>query len=273
MTKYAYLTKEILQNDYNQLGSLSAIGKKYGIPTGSIKSRAHMLKIKMHASGGRCKYFINENIFQSDSENSFYVAGFCGADGNITYHAYGTKALIIGLARQDQDHLVKIKNAIDFTGPICDYEYFNADHKICYSSYLKIYCSKKIIADIETNFNIVPRKTFTYTFPINIVNHELVRDFIRGYFDGDGCFYFSERDNSVSFELLGTQSFLETVKLILDRDCNFTSTVHVLPIKNIFRLRYAGKKEVFKIVNYLYAGSTIYLDRKFDKIKHLITTG
>lgn len=270
MTKYAFLTGEVLQRDYDELGSLSAIGRKYGIPTGSIKARARKFAIKMDPPCGKCKYTVNENFFEADTEEGFYVAGFMAADGNVTYWKY-SQALILRISRKDKDHLLKIKDAMDFTGPISDYSYFNTDYKkMCHSSCLKIYCSKKIVEDIGRNFNVLPRKTFTYEFPSRIINHDMVKHFIRGYFDGDGCFYTIPYDNTVSFELLGTESFLETVRVILERDCDLQSKAIVHKAKNIFRLRFGGDKQLPKIATYLYGDSTIHLQRKLYKVNHLI---
>jgi hypothetical protein len=270
MTKYAFLTKEILQQDYDDLGTLSAIGRKYGIPTNSVKTRAYKFGVKMDPSGGKCRYTVNEDFFDQDSEECFYVAGFAAADGNVNYWNY-SQALSIGLSSTDKDHLLKIKDIMGFTGNIYDYSYVNTDcKKMCHSSWMKIHCSKKIVADIGTKFNVLPRKTFTYEFPVGIINHDMVRHFIRGYFDGDGCFSIDKRNSAVCFELLGTQFFLETVRDILDRECDLQSENTVQKIKNIFRLRFGGRHQVSKIVTYLYGDSTIYLQRKFDKISHLI---
>jgi hypothetical protein len=273
MTKYAFLTKEVLQQEYDDLGSLSAIGLKYGIPIGSVKSRAHSLGIIMDSPCGKSKYTVNEDFFSTDSEAGFYVAGFMAADGNV-FHGkqFKTSLLTVGLSSSDREHLVKMKTVMDFTGPISDYSYWNDSYKaMTNSSWIKIYCSKKLVSDIGSKFNVLPQKTFTYTFPINIINHEMVRHFIRGYFDGDGCFYVpKDIHHSISFELLGTQSFLETVKKILEQECGFQSKVRVIKTKNIYRLRYSGKEQLIKIANYLYGDSTIYLQRKFDKIAYLI---
>ena len=274
MTKYSFLTKEVLQQDYDELGTLSAIGRKYGIPTGSVKSRSRALGVKMNPSG-RCKYTVNEDIFDVDSEVGFYIAGFMAADGNVTYdNRSNTSLLCLGIGRKDKDHLLKIRDAMDFTGPISDYSYFNKSYgKMTDSSWLKVYCSKKVVADIGKNFNVVPQKTFTYEFPEGIINHNMVRHFIRGYFDGDGSFYADHLDRGsdcVCFDLLGTEHFLEIVRNILERDCNLQSTAMVHKCKNIFRLRYAGNGLVAKIAAYLYDDSTIYLQRKFDKISHLV---
>jgi hypothetical protein len=273
VTTYHHLTKKVLQDEYDQLGSISAIAKKYNIPNGSVKRLIHKFRVEVDSPGGKCKYTVNENIFSDDSEKSFYIAGFIAADGGIR----GNCGLIFGLAQKDKDHLVKIRELMDFTGPIRDYSYIRSDSKLNddkqnNTSRMCIYCSEKLVSDLYSNFNVTPQKTFTYKFPNKIINHDFVKHFIRGYFDGDGCFYFSKRDQSVSFELLGTRSFLESVKYILERECQFASKIIVRPIKNIFRLRYRSKIIVFKIVNWLYGDSTIFLKRKRDKIKHLIKT-
>ena len=96
MTKYAFLTKETMQQDYDELGTLSAIGRKYDMPTASVKTCARRLSIKMDPPGGKCKYTVNEDFFELDTEEGFYVAGFMAADGNITEEGDGPVTFTAG---------------------------------------------------------------------------------------------------------------------------------------------------------------------------------
>jgi|ERR1035437_2809702 hypothetical protein len=266
INKYPFLTKEVFEADYKELKTLPAIAKKYNLTLGIIKYIRKQLGVVVDRSCGKSKYTVNENIFNYDNEVGFYVAGFAAADGNIFHDKRSnTSMFCIGLAKKDREHLTKIKNAIEFSGPILDYEY----DVIRPSCRMAIYCSKPLIKDLAINFNVVPRKTFIYEFPERLINHSMVNHFIRGYFDGDGCFYVNKK-NMVTFELLGTKLFLESVQLILERECELNSKIIVRKIKNIYRLRYSAKNMVSKICKFLYKDSNILLQRKWDKIKHLL---
>lgn len=160
---------------------------------------------------------------------------------------------------------------MSFSGPILDYSSYDKRHAIVYHlSKLQIYCSKKIIKDLEINFNIVPQKSLIYQFPTKIINYDLVRHFIRGYFDGDGCFSTDKRTGAIGFELLGTKEFLENVKSILERECDLYASLSVLPMKNIYRLRFYAETSMTSVAKFLYGDATLYLQRKFDMIKHML---
>jgi intein/homing endonuclease len=272
MGKYSFLTKELLQEYYDETGSQTGIAEKYNIPRHRVKYYTRKLGVKMDRPCGKSKYTVNENIFSEDSEVSFYLAGFIAADGNITYdNRSDTVSLNIGLARTDRPHLLKIKEAMSFSGPILDISAYNKTYKnTCLSSRFSIYCSKKIIKDLEDNFNIIPQKSLILQFPNKLIDHPMVRHFIRGYFDGDGCFSTDKRDDSICFELLGTKNFLDNVEGILERECDLIAPIKVTPTKNIYRMRTSALQSATNIVNFLYGNSNIHLDRKFDIIKHML---
>lgn len=216
---------------------------------------------------GKVKYSVNEDIFDGDNEKGFYIAGFAAADGNVTHDKRSnTSVFRIGLAQKDADHLEKIRSALNFTGPLANSAGNNSIH-------MNIYCSKKIIRDLGKNFNVIPNKTLILTFPERILKHPLAHHFMRGYFDGDGCFWReTNRNNSICFELLGTESFLNSFRDVLNEHCELNSKVIVRKIGKTksYRLRYAGNGLISQISSYLYRDATIFLDRKYDIVKRLI---
>jgi hypothetical protein len=273
MGKYSFLTKELLQEYYDETGSQTGIAEKYNIPRHRVKYYTRKLGVKMDRPCGKSKYTVNENIFSEDSEVGFYLAGFIAADGNITYdNRSDTVSLNIGLARIDRPHLLKIKEAMSFSGPILDISGYNKSYKTtCYSSKLQIYCSKKIIKDLEDRFGVVPQKSLILQFPNRLIDHPMIRHFIRGYFDGDGCFYIDNRYNKpMRFELLGTENFLNNVKMVFEKKCELVAPCKVTPTNNIFRLRLNHQKSVISVVKFLYGDSAFYLQRKFDMIKYML---
>jgi hypothetical protein len=93
----------------------------------------------------------------------------------------------------------------------------------------------------------------------------LIRHFIRGYFDGDGCIICTNKTRSIN--LLGTPNFLTmcqkhfNVYNILHKNHNSSLTVRFD----------AFGKTAYKIAEFLYKDSTIYLDRKYTKYLGLST--
>lgn len=217
------------------------------------------------------KYKVNHNIFQEENEASFYLAGFIAADGCIRISKtnknrnYINHRLQISLSKDDKEHLVKIRELLGSTNPINDYEIKNSKKNPNWNDVWEsklLITSKQIVNDLK-KFNIVPRKSLTYKFPSWLKKHPLRKHFMRGYFDGDGSFYFNKElsYNRLCFSLRGTKEFLKVYQRVLERDCNFKSEAHVSKTEKIGHLRYKGKFAT-QIKNYFYNNSKIYLTRK-----------
>ena len=88
----------------------------------------------------------------------------------------------------------------------------------------------------------------------------LIRHFIRGYFDGDGCLGITLTRNSPFFEILGTKHILNSISKYL-----FVNKIYSNHnSKYTYILKYSGTKAV--VASYLlYDNATIYLDRKYKK--------
>jgi hypothetical protein len=69
--KYPFLTKEVLEKDYAELQSVSAIAKKYNMPVSSVKNRTKKFNVKLN-SCKQPKYTIDEDIFSRNEEIGFY---------------------------------------------------------------------------------------------------------------------------------------------------------------------------------------------------------
>ena len=112
----------------------------------------------------------------------------------------------------------------------------------------------------------------------NIPNH-LIRHFIRGYFDGDGCitgWIASEKGKSdrfrYSFDICGkTASILnEFIKFFAEN--NIKVNLNYLKRDSMYRIKTSSKTEVLKLFHLLYDDSYFYLSRKFNKFNHYVNT-
>lgn len=259
------ITRENLIEDYLNLGSVNKIAIKYKVDPCTIARLLDLYQIN-YDSRKRNKI---ENIFQFENEVSFYLAGFIAADGNIF-----DNVLQIHLGLKDEDHLMLIRYLL------------GSDHKIIirnnhksemngkqFSSSTKGFniTSSIMIDDLLNQFNITPRKSLTLKFPSNLVNHPMIHHFIRGYFDGDGCFSIrnpniknKQKKINVSWDLLGTQNFIEHVKLILESNIDLPNN-KITTSGNVRRLRYSSNKLSVSIGDWMYKDATIYLDRKYQR--------
>jgi len=265
MKKIEHLTKEMLEDSYNELKNLTAMGKKFGVSRVTIAYYMDAYGLKREI---RSKFKCNELIFSTDTEISFYLAGFIAADGCV-FSKGSSKVLSFGLSQKDKSHLEKIKSGLGANHPIGDYVVKNKKQNPNWNdtikSELRIY-SEKIYSDLK-RFNITERKTHTLTFPEWIVDHPLRHHFIRGYVDGDGSFYSSlgkdKKVKQVCFSLRGTSQFLTSLRGILEDDLNLDKRAKDIRFNNgIGVLEYGGNRLCKKIAEYLYKDATIYLDRK-----------
>lgn len=204
------------------------------------------------------QYNCNHNFFSYDNEQSFYWSGFIAADGNVY-----KKRLSVTLNSQDHQHLIKLKENIQFTGPVKNgskpekrqnfikNEYFYSRIRIT---------SSQLIKDL-LKFNIVENKSKIYKFPVNLLNNENVKHFIRGLIDGDGGIYFNKKPK-VFF--CGTENCVTTIFFFLKEKLQLESGF-IKKYKhsdNLSYLSFEKNNDVNKILHYLYDNSTIFLDRK-----------
>ena len=100
-----------------------------------------------------------------------------------------------------------------------------------------------------------------------MIGHPLLRHYMRGYFDGDGCASISNRQKR--FTLRGTPEFLEIYRDMMRYHCQFLYKNKVSKSGNGYQLEFHGNKKVAQICEFLYKNSTIHLLRKrriFDGI-------
>lgn len=122
-------------------------------------------------------YIINNYFEFIDSEDKAYWLGFIYADGCVTKDH---KQLIINLAPKDYNHLEKFKQCIQGK-----YQIRFKDN----NRYVSYCVSCKQFIEYLINDGCIPHKSLILQFPnTNILPIEYRRHFIRGYFDGDGCF-------------------------------------------------------------------------------------
>ena len=93
---------------------------------------------------------------------------------------------------------------------------------------------------------------------------DLIRHFIRGYFDGDGCITYQIDKDKVNgvCSVLGTPNFLDELENNLNFESKITRCKDLRHSENTVSLSFK-RQESLNLLNYLYSNSTIYLYRKF----------
>lgn len=77
------LSKEILEYEYKKYGSMQKVANSLNLSVDTIYKYIKLYNIPYKVSNHKCIYSCNENIFKTDTEESFYIAGFIAADGSL----------------------------------------------------------------------------------------------------------------------------------------------------------------------------------------------
>jgi intein/homing endonuclease len=222
----------------------SKIQKRQSFVSNILKR--NKLRIRTAKDVDFLSYQLNHSFFlKIQNENQAYLLGLLFADGCVA-----KESNTISLVSNDIELIRHFKQSIKCNKEI----YRNPNHKNAYTFY---FCSPKMKKDL-IKIGCIPQKSLILKFPC--LSKKLIRHFLRGNFDGDGCITGTRQ---IQAYFLGTFSFLTSVE-------NFLSNVGIFCNKiqnngNIFRLRITGKENLKKLHGLLYDNSSFFLKRKESK--------
>lgn len=212
---------------------------------------------------------IKHNFFKTiDSEIKAYLLGFLAADGNIDSK---TNRISILLNKKD----IEILKLFQFF--ICPESKIYDKHDLSIKRDPQVlirFSSKELKTDLF-NYGIIPNKTKS-EFNIDNIPKEYRKHYIRGYFDGDGCFYYKKwrGRNKVCVNFTNsTKSILESInKELKEININFKLEVKTSKTNNTYYVLAAySQKNLLNFGNWLYLDSIFYLKRKFEKFNFINT--
>ena len=208
------------------------------------------------------KYSVNDDYFDNESHNMAYILGFLSADGTVSRNGNRIK---IGLSSVDRNFLELIKEELGVEKKIFDYETNNG--------YLvsELQFNSQKIKQKLAEYNVVPGKTETFTFPTNLSKKYWI-DFIRGYFDGDGSVG-TAGPSAIRWQICSHRpQVLETIVEFLFEEYGIPK-VSVQKNKHgnsfLYTIQYSNNS-TRKIFQILYTPNSLYLPRKFEKFKSII---
>lgn len=197
------------------------------------------------------KYPRDVYIFQDiETSDKAYWLGLLLADGCITEDG----DLILSLTDEEL-----VKGFADFVGG--DVPYRRVKRNPGKDQFFYRAKSLQYKKDLE-KWGITPRKTYKPQSLPNI-SLNLMGDFIRGLFDGDGTVYTSKGYLVVGFT--GRVDLLNHVRTLLISQCHMASSVNTHTFKDrpqFGSLHYRSKDDVTKLYNFMYNKSSLYLNRK-----------
>ena len=247
---------------YNDGCSTHKIAKDLGYSTASVW---HLLD----DAGIQCRsiniYNVDETFFQKiNTEEKSYVLGWWYSDGNVM----PTGKIRISIAEYDKGILEKIAEIMKYDGPLF---YKIKEGKRVPQWEFRL--NRQVLAKQLISLGCFPNKSLKLKFPTKEqVPDELLKHFIRGYFDGDGSITL-KKDKYPSICIAGSYDFIYGLKDKLP--CEITNIYQryknrPTPQDSAQQLFIGKNQEIIKFLHWIYDGATIYLDRKYKKVQQVL---
>lgn len=246
---------ELAEREYaNSIVGIRELVKKYnldrGVFTGWLLAKGYKIENRRAMKSFNIHYF--DKI---DTEEKAYWLGFLFADGAITQYnkSYDIE---LSLNINDKEHVEKYAKAIGKN-------YVN--NNSTYRS--RCIVGSKHMFNTLASYGCTVKKSLTLKFPNESIfkDKTLIRHFIRGYFDGDGCVSFGNKDHTIpTVSIIGTKDFLNGIQLIYKSNKNLRNNNKN---QNITKVLKYSTNEAFTFIDWLYKDSTIYLERKYNRYK------
>ena len=275
------LSEEELNNiltDYNNGISMADICKKYHHNKNTLKKYFQDHNVDIHLRNQKealyvsqkkkesdklkRKYKVNHEYFSKQNSNMAYLLGFLMADGNVSKKE---NRIQICLSEIDADFLELFYQEIGGS-PIAYYTQNNGKQKICRWQCISSQIKKDLIL-----YNVIPNKTGFAKIPDKL-DKQFYPDFIRGYFDGDGCIWVEKATKTVGFSLTShnkeileqvidyfEENNIPRVKIKIDNRCN---------INYSFKYRKRASESIYNLL--YYDNKCLRMKRKYDKFTEII---
>lgn len=230
---------------------------KYGMGKTTFKRYLNRFNVEKNFESPRYEY--NKSYFEIiDSEEKAYWLGFIAADGCI-----GKSGLELALKSTDMEHLRKFVKAIDGDENMIKTKLIEKGKKTYEATRISVN-STQMTQDLF-RYGIVKNKSLILDFP-NFLNDEMLRHYIRGYFDGDGSICTAGKAPSgaqkYNISIIATVPFLTK---LMDKLLPLSIDIVSLEKKHKMAIwKKGGMTQIKYFLDYIYENATIYLQRKHE---------
>lgn len=261
----------MIRDNYENRLSFNQIQKKYHVSAQRITKifAKHGLEVQKNLHKG--KYTFDRNFFFQDSADLAYFLGWISSDGYIQ-----TNANVIGIEikQTDKKILEDICQVMKYTRPIIDFERKERGNGF----FSKFILENKEIKDLLIDkYGIIPKKSFdnSFCFKFQNLNKKFWKDYIRGYFDGDGCIKITGKMLTFQIDSTSIKMLLAIEKALKEMDNSiYLSFGKREPTPNedkkiqsklpLFRL-YGYGSNAKKVFDILYRDAELFLQRKYNR--------
>ena len=261
---------EYIKNNYKEgteqiklenrtLKSIRAKARRLGLRI-STETKIKICRVNAQKKFGKqIKYKVNE-FLNEINEYSSYVIGLLWTDG---YLHTGRKTINITMLKED---LIEIDWIFKKLGEwyIQDRKRKNRRESRTLSTY-----NPRISGQL-TKYNFDNKSTNSPYLIFNLIPNNYQKYFFRGIIDGDGCFYVSGKNSSYQFSIASTydQDWSFYLEFFKKMDLNPIIKKRIQKNGKSSMLRITGRKQVLKMIEWLYDGyeiDKIGLKRKYEK--------
>ena len=228
---------------------------------------------------------IRHNFFSSiETELQAYLLGFIASDGSINLKRH---TLCIHVNKKDEEifELFKIISPNAYTQECKPTESISKvqGRTVKNKGSIRLSISSKILIEDLYKLGIEENKTYKEMKIPKQIPKSLIRHFIRGYFDGDGCITYSIRKPnpknreinyrvSCRFEIC---SKLSNILIDFQKyfgELNIKTNIQYLKRNDMYNINTCSRNNIIKIFEILYNNSNFYLNRKFNKFNYYVNT-
>lgn len=205
---------------------------------------------------------LNRHYFDIiDTERKAYILGFLFADG---HNCVSKDYVALSLHEQDK-HILEEINTDFYPLPCLTYvparQTNNRNNAAKYT--LTIYTHE--ISHALNELGMTQGKSFTMRIPFDKIPKDLLRHFVRGYFDGDGHIGFTKVFTFPEYIInicSGSEHFLHDLTKILAEELGITTPVKKYKNANCFSINIYASRKVKLLGDWMYGDATIMLNRK-----------
>lgn len=259
--------KQYIKNEYVEKDrTLKELAAEFQVQPQSIRNLLRKLDLPITNKKIR-DYPRNSKYFDRiDTHEKAYWLGMFYADGSVSSN-HNT----IALSLKDKEHVQKFQKSIGAINNKIAAVEDNRFLKECVWYIFSI--NDKGLHDALISWGCVPNKTYATELHLPNIPKEFYYDFIRGYFDGDGCIMFSKSQNKYRLDWCGNFTFLTELKAILGKEK--ISLCQNSVSKITYSLRISGKQDVIRILQNMYENSTedTRLIRKYEIVQKAFSQG
>lgn len=223
---------------------------------------------------------VNHNFLNIiDNQDKAYILGLWYADGTVYEKTNCIKIDLI-----DKEILEKIKDTIEYNGEIKKYvqgkkRFYGIEYE-CKDSY-RLSLSSSQLKNRLIELGCVPNKSSILRFPRKEqVPDKFIKDFIRGYFDGNGTigYWIPKTKNNTNwkkfnFGFCGSSEIIISISNILSSKFNCSPSItDRFPERdnNNLQIEICGNRLIKEISDWIYKDANLYLERKYQKYLELL---